>query len=87
MFSMFPHFDPRFEAVQRYNQWDTIIFLNPRRYCRGLPCYDDGDRRDDHIFMAVAGSLNARGPININYIDKIVVTTRDIAFLQECSSR
>ena len=32
--------------------------------------------------MAVAGSLNARGPININYIDKIVVSTRDIGFFQ-----
>ena len=63
MFSMFPYFGPRCVAGQRYNQWDTIIFSNPRRYSRGLPYYDDDDRRDDHVYMAVAGSLNAGVPV------------------------
>ena len=35
MFSMFPHFDTRFEAGLRYNQWDTIIFLNPPSILQG----------------------------------------------------
>ena len=34
--------------------------------------------------MAVAGSLSARGLVNINYIDKIVANTRDIPFFQTC---
>ena len=79
---MFPHVDERFVAGQRYNQWGTVIFVNPRRYSRGLPYYDDGDHRDDPVLLVVAGSVHVRGPVNINYIDKIVVNTRDITFFQ-----
>ena len=46
------------------------------------PYYDDGDRRDDNILLAQAGSLNVRGPVDINYIYKIAVCDRGVPFFQ-----
>ena len=87
MFSMFPHFDPRQQSGQRHNQWDTLIFIDPGRYARQTPYYNDGDRRDDNILLAQAGSLNVRGPVSINYIDKIVVNARETPFVTVTRTR
>ena len=73
-------FVPRLRSGQRHSQWDALIFVDPRRYSRQQPYYDDGDRRDDNILLAQAGSLNVRGPVSINFIGKIVVNARDIPF-------
>ena len=54
----------------------------PRRYSRQNPYYDDGDRRDDNILLAQAGSLNVRGPVDINYIYKIAVCDRGVPYFQ-----
>ena len=63
-------------------RWGTIFSVNPRNLSRPVPYYDDGERRDDCIMIVNAGSLNVRGSININHIDKVVVNTREFPVFQ-----
>ena len=90
MFNMIPHFDRRAGFGQRFDNWNSLIFYNPVRIAKGDPYSDelnaDGTVAEPpsfDILLAGSGSLNVRGVIPSNFIDKIVIDVKWVAAFGE----
>ena len=90
MFNMIPHFDRRAGLGQRFDNWNSLIYYNPVRVLEGKPYTDEYNADGSvatppsfEILLAASGSLNVRGVIPSNFIEKIVIDVEWVAVLGE----
>ena len=90
MFNMIPHFDRRAGLGQRFDNWNSLIYYNPVRILEGRPYTDEYNADGSvatpptfEILLAASGSLNVRGIIPSNFIEKIVIDVHWVAVLGE----